>query len=99
MRISDCSSDVCSSDLPAVDAVVIKRELLVVDAQQVQDGRVEVVAGRCVLHRLPRPFIPLPQRDPGFDSRAGEDRKSVVLAKRVKGRVTLGGRSSIIKTT
>ena len=42
---------------PAVDAVVAERQPLVVDAEQVQDRGVEVVAVGRVLGGLVRPFV------------------------------------------
>ena len=40
-----------------LDAVVVERQPFVVDAEQVQDGRVEVVPRDRPLHRLPADFV------------------------------------------
>ena len=37
---------------PPLDPIVVKRQLLVVQAQQVQDGGVEIMHRRHILHRL-----------------------------------------------
>src|SRR5262249_56390050 len=65
---------------PPVTAVVPKRQLLVVDPQQVQDGRVQVVAVRR-LRRPPRPLVALPECGPALDARPGQpgDRRAAVV--------------------
>src|SRR5688572_13288383 len=58
----------------AIDAIMPKHKLLVIDPEQVKNRRVEVVAVRSVGLGLPRPRIALPIRDSAADARAGEPR-------------------------
>src|SRR5436190_8263675 len=57
---------------PPVDAAVTDTELLVLNAQQVQDRGVEVVSGGHVLNGFPRPFIAQTVSTAGLHSAAGE---------------------------
>src|SRR5579871_2352157 len=68
---------------PAINAVVSKRELLVVDPQQVQDRGVEVVAVGLTRGRFVRPFIALAVRSASLDPGPREPRDkgpAVVIA-------------------
>src|SRR5262245_5932550 len=56
---------------PAIDAVVANSEPLVVDAQKVQDGRVEIVAIDR-RKRAPAPFVALTMSDSRLHSGAGQ---------------------------
>src|SRR3546814_14102807 len=93
MRISDWSSDVCSSDLRGVRAD--DRHDLGVDVLRIAEIDVAPCAASAPAvctgngrfqgrYRLPRPDVV-------------EDRKSVVWGKRVSVRVDLGGRRTIKK--
>src|SRR4051812_49288495 len=78
--LDDMSVDVCQT---AVDAVVADRQLLMVDAQQVQDGRVDVVAVGRLVDRLVRPLVASPVGHASLDAPAAEpvgERERVVVA-------------------
>src|SRR3546814_20173534 len=96
MRISDWSSDVCSSDLqrlgPAQSLVVVGRDQRVAAGAQYGDDR---RAGRDLLD-----LVALGQGDPeslarGLAADLRQDRKSVVQGTSVSVRVDLGGRRII----
>src|SRR3546814_18135734 len=93
MRISDWSSDVCSSDLPAQP----DREA---DLSQVRPGRPQ--ARRLqgsedqIVGDLP-PAFSGPDPAFSFGSNSSTDRQSVVQGKSVSVRVDLGGRRTIKK--
>src|SRR3546814_13617932 len=106
MRISDWSSDVCSSDLPLTDArasAVQFRYLWVTDAEGVKlfdithmDRPVPVPAGTVRIADarklyLARTYMYVAAKADGLD------RKSVVSGKSVPVRVELGGRRTIKK--
>ena len=57
---------------PPVDAVVAERQPGVIDAQEVQDGRVQVVAVRGVFDGLVRPFVAGAVGHAPFDAAAGQ---------------------------
>src|SRR5262245_39992989 len=56
----------------AVDAVVAERESLVVDAEQVQDGCVQVVAVRLLFGGSPGPIVAATLRDAAAHAGSGE---------------------------
>src|SRR3546814_19183431 len=96
MRISDWSSDVCSSDLTRDDRIADQRdrqrEMDVAAkvghrSEQERDDRSADDRGAHDARSLRRPFA-----EP-----FGRDRKSVVYGKRVSVRVALGGRRIIKK--
>ncbi len=60
---------------PAVDAVVAERQSRVVDAQQVQDRRVQVVAVGLAGGGLPRPGVALAVGDAALDARSRQPRR------------------------
>src|SRR3546814_19747312 len=98
MRISDWSSDVCSSDLssPAVSDLVAGRVDIMIDSvtsqrQNILAKRVRAL-GVTSLDRHPQ----LPEV-PTIAEAAGRDRKSVVWGKSVSVRVNLGGRRTFNK--
>ena len=67
----------------AVDAVVAEGQLGVVDAQQVQDRGVQVVAAGRARAVLPGPFVALAVGDAALDAAAGQpgdERAAVVVA-------------------
>src|SRR3546814_9418898 len=86
MRISDWSSDVCSSDL---------------SARRVRPGRVVLAFRRaqaeCRTALADPDALPQRQSDKAGNRRDQEDRKSVVSGKSVSVRVDLGGRRIIKK--
>src|SRR3546814_16328729 len=89
MRISDWSSDVCSSDLGiAVGGHAGKAIVAGPGERQISKARIPI--NPPTHPAAPRRFCSLP-------SRARRDRKSVVLGKSVAVRVELGGRRTIIK--
>src|SRR3546814_14805522 len=96
MRISDWSSDVCSSDLSAVLVRLSHGHIRIGTFQRLlalgERDNMEQLADYC-LTRFPGP--PPPDDAPGRD----EDRKSVVEGKSVSVRVDLGGRRIINKKT
>src|SRR3546814_18331538 len=85
MRISDCSSDVCSSDLQHQTT----RKLLEIIFEYIQRINIEVV----------RRFIENEQIRIGNEELQELDRKSVVKGKSVSVRVDIGGGRSIKKKT
>src|SRR3546814_19197421 len=89
MRISDWSSDVCSSDLPL--KVCNSHLANSVIAQSVRGGHAEHPPIRCRLLSEKEPSL---QPEP---TGHGRDRKSVVSGKSVSVRVDLGGRRIIKK--
>src|SRR3546814_12364386 len=105
MRISDWSSDVCSSDLPdrrahrraETDRALLGTgcEMPRVREQLTADAPIVVIERR-MRDRAPRPFIGigLHLQRAGFGIKA-EDRKSVVSGQSVSVRVELGGRRII----
>src|SRR3546814_20363660 len=102
MRMSDWSSDVCSSDLPRVDRTV---EAANIDAPRVGVAAIEdrIAAADGLHHFEPAPRIAgrLGVGDIVADrrerARIGLDRKSVVEGKSVSVRVDLGGRQTLKK--
>src|SRR3546814_11068171 len=101
MRISDWSSDVCSSDLPDAE---LPRELdqrvaHMLHQEHCLGCRLEAVSlsrKQCDSEPL---FEPLEQRAHGGLAHAEKDRKRVVEGKGVSVRVDLGGRQVIKKKT
>src|SRR3546814_18287919 len=93
MRISDWSSDVCSSDLIEQQARRCLASAPDPAAELVKLGEAETLG---VLDRHDGGFGHV---DPDLDDRGGdeEDRKSVVQGKSVSVRVDLGGRRMITK--
>src|SRR3546814_19388762 len=88
MRISDWSSDVCSSDLLRHDAIVAREvEARVRIARDADEARHQRIAERT--GDIDRRFLAV--------ERAIADRKSVVSGKSVSVRVDLGGRRIIKK--
>src|SRR3954453_23175903 len=59
---------------PEIPAVVAVRELLVVEAQQGEDRRVEVVDVDAVLDRAVAELVGRPVREPALDAPAGHPR-------------------------
>src|SRR3546814_14942228 len=95
MRISDWSSDVCSSDLPAGAGGAGLRD---------HGGVERIDPRRALLGRSPGPGGQVCSPHRGADRGAGgapvdQDRKSVVSGKSVSVRVDLGGRRIITKNT
>src|SRR5262245_13429684 len=67
----------------AVDAVVTERQLLMVYAEQVQHGRVDVIAVSGSRRSSERPFVAFTERNAALDAAAGEpgrERERVVVA-------------------
>src|SRR3546814_12400078 len=96
MRISDWSSDVCSSDLDAAEALSLHRRQAGLGAEhgggQVDGDQPLQVGGPHVLQTLGA------DADTRVvDEAVDRDRKSVVLGKSVSVSVDLGGRRSIKK--
>src|SRR3546814_20777795 len=92
MRISDWSSDVCSSDLQIQALVFARGHPRAVDGDQLAQ-RLQEVRGR-KLGKGQTPGAPLhpPRILVGPEGVDRADRKSVVEGKRVSVRVDLGGR-------
>src|SRR3546814_8574868 len=95
MRISDWSSDVCSSDLSAIRKFRAepRRRLSRYEDQERRDRRPRHPAGQPPAERAEM------DREWRRAVRHRTDRKSVVYGKSVSVRVDLGGRRFIIKTT
>src|SRR3546814_10938315 len=99
MRISDRSSDVCSSDLDAAGMLKLSDRAFLVEAEMRMGGFLGALSTL-----KPRASYPL-----GFHHAAtitaerlalvGEDRKSVVEGKSVSVRIGLGGSRLIKQTT
>src|SRR3546814_10868332 len=90
MRISDWSSDVCSSDLPTFRQQREQGE----DHRRLAGAAGDQVADADHRHRrLPGPG----ERAPRHAGELPADRKSVVVGKRVSVRIDLGGRRIITK--
>src|SRR3546814_11773251 len=103
MRISDWSSDVCSSDLSARGEIPGQYDVTIEDRAHVVGHRlVHVIAfdQHAVDARDRTATAQSPAALQQFRQLAehGRDRKSVVKGKRVSVRVGLGGRRSIKKT-
>src|SRR3546814_2028962 len=111
-RISDWSSDVCSSDLPTTRAACRCHRAAVVDRRAGKRVHAALVVGRIGRHRgvvIGRADEAEPQRSPLAPRRRqrrrvrrgatanSADRKSVVEGKSVSVRVDPGGRRSIKK--
>src|SRR3546814_11828644 len=95
MRISDWSSDVCSSDLHRIDRHQRRRPLT--DARQVIDITRRALGSQrqqALALLLPPRWI---ARRSGFGELAPADRKSDVWGKSVSVRLDLGGRRIIKK--
>src|SRR3546814_12806342 len=103
MRISDWSSDVCSSDLADIIArTAARRRLILTRGQRQRDGRGAGDQGKFLDHRMilsggvtkpsrhPRGRLAEPPMGVLCDAFV-TDRKRVVEGKRVSGRVDLGG--------
>src|SRR3546814_16111728 len=103
MRISDCSSDVCSSDLlvPVAVAIAQADDLLAIAEhfgrqRRGDDGDVRQAAQFSLQHRVGAQLaIEFDQRHMRDEPRAVEDRKSVVEGKGVSVRVEFGGRRNL----
>src|SRR3546814_11367429 len=93
MRISDWSSDVCSSDLPDP----LRRRRRMSDPGDRRGGGGPAAAGGTGRRLVPRRLRAGPQSDDVGRGGAGRDRKSVVWGKSVSVRVDLGGRRLITK--
>src|SRR3546814_16846488 len=96
MRISDWSSDVCSSDLTTMRQVGIETPVLMISALSDIDERVRGLRAGGDDY-MTKPFAP-----DELAARVGvllRDRKSVVSGKSVSVRVDLGGRRTIRKKT
>src|SRR3546814_15262988 len=94
MRISDWSSDVCSSDLPKPPGRWLA-------PYQTPDGQMNALTGHQAVNRRSREyeqFGPASLRA-ACHSRTSEDRKRVVSGKRVSVSVDLGGSRIISKNT
>src|SRR3546814_13054658 len=93
MRISDGSSDVCSSDLIGRDALLLPDERQVVGGDGLHvDAVLTQVLGVALAAAALRVLV-----EDGFLCDSSRDRKSVVSGKSVSVRVDLGGRRSIKK--
>src|SRR3546814_17963299 len=104
MRISDWSSDVCSSDLGAIPYPGDDNEADADRAGEEQPLGTQEHAGGHRRHQDPEPPTPagfLHEAHPGEDGQASAggagDRKSVGYGKSVAVRVDLGGRRSLKK--
>src|SRR3546814_13979443 len=106
MRISDWSSDVCSSDLVSARAGNQTGNRVAVLRLQSHDARRRPAAGKSGAGARPSPRALFHRTLPGFEGErpAGAavhhqaiDRKSVVSGKSVSVRVDLGGRRLIKK--
>src|SRR3546814_11742760 len=98
MRISDWSSDVCSSDLNRTHLFESRLRSFTHDASELRNGR---SGQRYPIRRFLLPSLspPLPSAPlHPTSSTLSEDRKSVVSGKSVSVRVDFGGRSIIKKT-
>src|SRR3546814_13536037 len=95
MRISDWSSDVCSSDLARADAA--RRTTDVPGPPPVAGVEGPLPHRLLRLGRQPPPVPRRRRRDPPRRRPAREERKSVVAGKSVAVRVDLGGRRFIKK--
>src|SRR3546814_21048700 len=96
MRISDWSSDVCSSDLPHCDEFILAHPVMHMHAGAAlfAHGRfpaIVVAVGRLVVVAEEQPCVVREAEQ------LAEDRKSVVSGKSVSVRVDLGGRRIIKK--
>src|SRR3546814_12476602 len=97
MRISDWSSDVCSSDLIVMVRLVEAEPVtggLVLELLQVEESSLAEPATR----RPGQPRPDAPKRGKSGGPRPGKDPKSGRLGKSVSVRVDLGGRRTINKT-
>ena len=56
----------------SVDAAVADGEFFVIDAEEVEDGGMEIVAGGDILGGFPLPFVALAAGAAGLDASAGE---------------------------
>src|SRR3546814_20224033 len=94
MRISDWSSDVCSSDLLQLAAVALKLELVAKKAAEAvnDDPIIRVVGIRRRLDHRPADRAAVVGRRRARLAVVLEARKSVVVGKSVSGGVSLGGR-------
>src|SRR3546814_20651115 len=95
MRISDWSSDVCSSDLNAVARRLARDQIAVVEPVIVREHLVG-------LGRVAHIFLDAEIGHPGIEMERrahAQDRKSVVKGKRVSVSVDIGGRRFINKKT
>src|SRR3546814_11864534 len=103
MRISDWSSDVCSSDLVALGErrELAAAQIVLVPAIEAFDlGLAEVrIEGLRLTLDLTGEGPLFGSLQKAIDGLAGEDRKSVVSGKSVSVRVDLGGRRIIKKKT
>src|SRR3546814_17451118 len=98
MRISDWSSDVCSSDLIADDARTDAANVETAHLRFAEDeavGQADLVARR---RRARAERIDIAALGRDVEGEAA-DRKSVVKGKSVSGRVDFGGRRLITQTT
>src|SRR3546814_11052475 len=105
MRISDWSSDVCSSDLKVIDFII---DLAKVSEREVTADALREEEEKAAAAEEPKKAAKKPAKkatkskakakDAGDDAAAGgEDRKSVGWGKRVAVRVDLGGRRNFKK--
>src|SRR3546814_20925980 len=97
MRISDWSSDVCSSDLVRAPVCASKPLQTPIGAVSIDDGSSPGFSFP-VDHR-PRPHSGARTPSPVVQASARTDRKSVGEGKGVSVRVDLGGRRSLKKNT
>src|SRR3546814_19588203 len=95
MRISDWSSDVCSSDLVKRDAIALLHPARFERIGKAADLAVELAVGQ--LAACLRGIVGLPDDRNIVAALRQIDRKSVVSGKRVSVRVDLGGRRIIKK--
>src|SRR3546814_10956651 len=97
MRISDWSSDVCSSDLLMLDALCDHRQSDGVG--QIDDGGNDGGVTLLRVDPVDEGFVDLHDVERELAQRLKRDRKSVVSGKSVSVRVDLGGRRIITKNT
>src|SRR3546814_16479627 len=101
LRISDWSSDVCSSDLADAAVRPAARDHRGRGVEEQRPGRRAAAAGQCVRELVhPVPCRGAAARGAEGNRRAARrDRKSVVSGKSVSVRVDLGGRRILNKKT
>ena len=62
----------------SIKAVVSKRQLRVIQSEQMQDGRIKVMDRQDILHSLESKFVRHAMTDAAFNASSGEDRCEAV---------------------